>query len=147
MKKGLPIIILVVLALVTLGIKQCNNNTSTDVKPTVKDKKQTNPTSQNDNNSTRGLNRNPSHINYSKHARCRMDCRHIDEKEVQQILKQGKINYTKSELKGEDCKKKYAVEGFTKDNQEVRIIFAPCSDEVTVVTVIDLGKEWVCDCE
>jgi hypothetical protein len=66
---------------------------------------------------------------------------------VQQILKDGKINYAKSELQGEDCKKKYAVEGITKDDQKVRIIFAPCSDEVTVVTVIDLGKEWECNCE
>ena len=79
--------------------------------------------------------------------RCRMACRHIDESEVEQILQEGKINYTKSELDGADCKKKYAVEGLTRDKQKVRIIFAPCSDEVTVVTVIDIGKEWPCDCE
>ena len=77
-----------------------------------------------------------------------MDCRHISEQEVRQILLEGKINYAKSDLKQkDDCKKKYAVEGYTKDNQHVRMIFAPCSDEVTVVTVIDLGKEWICDCE
>jgi hypothetical protein len=144
MKKALPLILLAVLAVIALSIKQCNSTTN-DVKPTTKNKKQTDTTQQ--DYSKRGLNRSPSHINYSKHARCRMDCRHIDEAEVQQILKEGKINYTKSELKGEDCKKKYAVEGDTKDKQEVRIIFAPCADEVTVVTVIDLGKEWVCDCE
>jgi len=134
MKKALPFIILFVLAIIALGIKQCNNN-DTGI--------QQNETSY----AKRGLNRNPSHINYSKHARCRMACRHIDETEVQQILKDGKINYSKSELNGEDCKKKYAVEGNTKDEQRVRIIFAPCADEVTVVTVIDLGKEWECNCE
>ncbi|QEC66399.1 DUF4258 domain-containing protein [Panacibacter ginsenosidivorans] len=144
MKKALPLILLVVLAVIALSLKQCNNITN-DVRPTIKNKKQTDTTQQ--DYSKRGLNRNPSHINYSKHARCRMDCRHIDEAEVKQILREGKINYTKSELKGEDCKKKYAVEGNTKDDQKVRIIFAPCADEVTVVTVIDLGKEWVCDCE
>jgi maltose-binding protein MalE len=144
MKKALPLILLVILAVIALSLKQCNSTTN-DVKPTIKNKKQTDTTQQ--DYSKRGLNRNPSHINYSKHASCRMDCRHIDEAEVQQILKEGKINYTKSELKGEDCKKKYAVEGDTKDNQKVRIILAPCADEVTVVTVIDLGKEWVCDCE
>ena len=144
MKKAIPLIILIVLAVVTLFIKQCNT-TSDDVKPTKPEDDKT--TEQADVGSKRGLNRSPSNINYSKHARCRMDCRHISEGEVQQILKEGKINYAKSELKGEDCKKKYAVEGTTKDNQKVRIIFAPCSDEVTVVTVIDLGKEWACECE
>jgi hypothetical protein len=145
MKKILPLILLVVLAAITLVIRNCNS--SEPEKSTVKIQKQTDTTKQSEAYSKRRLNRNPSHINYSKHARCRMDCRHIDEAEVQQILKDGKINYNKSELQGDDCKKKYAVEGITKDDQKVRIIFAPCSDEVTVVTVIDLGKEWVCDCE
>lgn len=77
-----------------------------------------------------------------------MECRHIDEAEVKDILNTGKINYGKSELgDNPDCKRKYAVEGNTRDNQKVRIIFAPCQMEVTVVTVIDLGKEWTCDCQ
>src|ERR1043165_9799367 len=33
------------------------------------------------------LNRNPTSIHYSKHARCRMDCRHISESEVREILR------------------------------------------------------------
>jgi Domain of unknown function (DUF4258) len=146
MKRAFPLILLVILAAVALYINQCNSSTD-DIKPTVKDKKQTDAVQKGDNNLKRGLNRNPANINYSKHARCRMDCRHIDEAEVKQIIKDGKINYAKSELNVEDCKKKYAVEGNTKDKQKVRIIFAPCADEVTVVTVIDLGNEWVCDCE
>lgn len=94
----------------------------------------------------RGFDRNPAAIHYSKHARCRMDCRHIDEKEVWEILKTGKINYSKSDIgDNPDCRKKYAVEGKTRDRQNVRIIFAPCQSEVTVVTVIDLDKEWTCN--
>lgn len=104
-------------------------------------------TDKNDNYDGRGLNRNPSVINYSKHARCRMGCRHIDESEVKEILQEGKVNYNKSEVNGADCKKKYAVEGLTHDKQKVRIIFAPCNTEVTVVTVIDIGEEWPCDCD
>lgn len=149
MKKALPVILLVVLAVIALAIKQCNTKPEV-VKPTVTNKKEATKPKANTTDagtSTRGLDRNPSNINYSKHARCRMGCRHIDESEVKQILKEGKINYTKSELDGDDCKKKYAVEGYTHDNQKVRIIFAPCSDELTVVTVIDIGKEWPCDCE
>ena len=153
MKKALPLIILVVLALIALAIKKCNNNTAnvkpavTDIKQPVTTKKDTTTIKKDNKYTERGLNRNPSLINYSKHARCRMGCRHIDEAEVKEILKEGKINYNKSELQGDDCRKKYAVEGTTNDRQKVRIIFAPCSGEVTVVTVIDIGKEWPCDCE
>ena len=76
-----------------------------------------------------------------------MDCRHVTESEVKEMLTDGKINYNKSELQASDCNKKYAVEGYSKDNQHLRIIFAPCNTEVTVVTVIDLDKEWECHCE
>lgn len=93
-----------------------------------------------------GLNRHPRSIHYSKHARCRMDCRHISESEVQEILADGTINFRKSELNAAPCRKRYALEGETHDRQHVRIIFAPCDDVETVVTVIDLGTEWSCDC-
>lgn len=135
-----PIIVIAVLAVALFVVKTCKR---------YKDepKTTTTTTDKNDGYDGRGLNRNPSNINYSKHARCRMDCRHISESEVKQILKEGKINYNKSDLDGSDCKKKYAVEGTTSDKQRVRIIFAPCNTEVTVVTVIDIGEEWPCDCE
>lgn len=98
--------------------------------------------------SSRGLNRQPARINYSKHARCRMACRHISEQEVEDILKNGSINYRKSEIGDQpECRRKYALEGNTNDGQRVRIIFAPCREEVTVVTVIDLGQDWTCDCQ
>jgi hypothetical protein len=98
--------------------------------------------------SLRGLNRQPARINYSKHARCRMACRHISEQEVEDILKNGTINYRKSEISDQpECRRKYALDGNTNDGQRVRIIFAPCREEVTVVTVIDLGQDWTCDCQ
>jgi hypothetical protein len=76
-----------------------------------------------------------------------MSCRDITESEIVAILKTGKINYKKSELEQGECSKKYAVEGYSKDNQHLRVVFAPCNNEVTVVTCIDLGKEWQCDCK
>lgn len=138
MKKALPLVLLVVLAIITLLLWQCNHQNGNIFSSAPEHKETT---------SQRGLNRNPALVKYSKHARCRMGCRHIDESEVKDILKNGRVNYAKSELKGSDCNKKYAVEGISRDNQKLRIIFAPCSDEVTVVTVIDIGKEWPCDCE
>jgi hypothetical protein len=138
MKKLLPYVLLLLLAIVTITIKQCGKASA---------KKATNTTVATDVKQPRGLNRHPSHINYSKHAKCRMDCRHIDASEITDILENGTINYKKSELQGEDCKKKYAVEGYSKDKQHLRVIFAPCADEVTVVTCIDIGTEWACDCK
>ena len=44
------------------------------------------------------INRNVSKIIFSKHARCRMACRHIDESEVKEIIKDGVINYSKIEF-------------------------------------------------
>ncbi len=142
-KKALPYIAVIVLAVIALGIRKCQSYVD---RPSVS---QTSRKANSGVNvpSTRGLNRNPAHIKYSKHARCRMDCRHITESEIVEILKNGKINYRKSDLKGSECTKKYAVEGVSSDKQRIRIIFAPCKDEVTVVTCIDLDKEWECDCD
>ncbi|MCO5238964.1 MAG: DUF4258 domain-containing protein [Chitinophagaceae bacterium] len=82
---------------------------------------------------------------YTRHARCRMDCRHIDESEVQEILQKGKINYNKSDP---DAKPdpKYALEGITRDNQQVRIVFAPSKRGMVVITCIDMDAEWQCHC-
>lgn len=139
MKKAFPFIVLVILAIAVLAIKNCTNTTP---KPKKKDN-----TTDNVEATQRGLNRNPSNINYTKHAKCRMDCRKVSQAEVKEILINGTINYKKSDLKGEDCKKKYAVEGLSKDNQRLRIVFAPCGSEVTVITCIDLGTDWECSCE
>lgn len=82
---------------------------------------------------------------YTKHARCRMDCRHIDEAEIQEILRNGKINYQKSEPDSKPDPK-FALEGITRDRQSVRIIFAPSKRGMVVVTCIDLDEEWTCHC-
>lgn len=92
-----------------------------------------------------GFNRNATRIIFSKHAKCRMDCRKIDESEVKEILKNGTINHKK--IQNDKRGKTYPVEGFTHDKQHVRIVFAPKDDGLVVVTVIDLDTEWKCDCK
>jgi hypothetical protein len=67
-------------------------------------------------------------------------------REVLDILKNGTINYQKSDLRGSPDPK-YAVEGNTADGQRVRMVFAQSPRGVVVVTVIDLEKEWRCDCK
>jgi hypothetical protein len=92
-----------------------------------------------------GLNRNASNLIYSKHARCRMDCRHISEEEVLSVLRTGKINWEKSDMRGQPDPK-YALEGDTVDGQRIRVIFANSPRGIVVVTVIDLENEWKCNC-
>ncbi|MGN6436852.1 MAG: DUF4258 domain-containing protein [Agriterribacter sp.] len=93
----------------------------------------------------RAFNRRLEPIIYTKHARCRMGCRHIDEGEVKDILYNGTINYSKSDLQGKPDPK-YALEGITADKQQVRIIFAPSKKGMVVITCIDMEEEWSCDC-
>jgi Domain of unknown function (DUF4258) len=82
---------------------------------------------------------------FTKHARCRMDCRHITEKEIHEILNNGTINYGKSEPDGKPDSK-WAVEGFTDERQHLRIVVAPEGEKLIVITCIELGVEWSCDC-
>ena len=90
------------------------------------------------------LNRNIKNIVYSKHARCRMNCRFINESEVKEILQDGVLNEDKIEVSAKG--KSYPLEGRTHDGQRVRIVFAPQGEKLVVVTVIDLEKDYKCDC-
>ncbi|WP_301921498.1 DUF4258 domain-containing protein [Ferruginibacter sp.] len=92
------------------------------------------------------FNRNVKNIIYSKHAHCRMDCRHIDETEVKEILATGQINTNK--IQEDERGKTYPLEGITHDKQHVRIVFAPKENNtVEVVTCIDLDTDWPCNCK
>jgi hypothetical protein len=97
------------------------------------------------NNREEGFDRRTAQLTYSKHARCRMECRHIDESEVKEILEKGTVNYSKIETDARG--KTYPLEGTTRDNQRVRIVFAPKEEGLVVVTCIDLDKDWPCDCK
>src|SRR5262245_46488314 len=96
-------------------------------------------------NRNRGFDRRISFLEYTAHAKCRMECRQIDQSEVEEIMKTGSINYRKSEPDAKPCPT-YAIEGTTHDNQHVRIVFAQCDYKTKVVTTIDLGHEWECHC-
>lgn len=94
-----------------------------------------------------GFDRHPLHIRFSRHAQCRMECRHVNEEEVKEIIADGSINYSKSDLKEDSCHMRYALEGYSHDSQKLRVIAAECNGTLTVITVIDLGRDWPCNCE
>jgi hypothetical protein len=144
MKKAAPIFLLVILA-VALFIKRCGHGDSS----VSKNKPGTGATPS-EADRDRGFDRRVSYLQYSNHAKCRMECRHITEGEVEETMRNGEINYRKSDiqsrsLSGARCPR-YAVEDDTKDGQHVRIVFAQCNNYTEVVTVIDLDTEWTCDC-
>ena len=82
---------------------------------------------------------------YTKHARCRMDCRHINEAEIKEVLVENNINERKSNANGHPCPT-YAYEGYSNEHQHLRIVIAKCDNTWKVVTCIDLSNEYECDC-
>lgn len=147
LKRYLPYIVLLAAALLLWYVKSHQRGKSS-YKPTVVTEKTepavTIPVKTN-TASDDPVDRTPEHLIFTKHARCRMECRHIDETEVKEILQDGVINYKKVE---EDSRgKSYPLEGFTHDKQHVRIVFAPKRNDLVVVTVIDLERDWPCDCK
>jgi Domain of unknown function (DUF4258) len=131
-KKYLPYLLLAAMMVALLLIRECNSR----------------PASNNGKKEAagRGFKRDIARLTYSKHARCRMGCRYIDESEVEEIMQKGNINYGKSDLNASRSPE-YALEGTTHDNQRVRIVFAQAASRTNVVTVIDLDTEWKCQCE
>ena len=149
LKKYLPYIFLVAAALLLFYIKKNQRGNTPPVPKTEQTEDRITVPAvvpvEEQTGEAEGFNRNTDKLVFSKHAKCRMDCRKIDESEVREILKNGAINYKK--IQSDKRGKTYPVEGYTHDKQHVRIVFAPKDDGLVVVTVIDLGTEWACDCK
>ena len=138
--KAIPYLLLIVLALAVVFIRMCRTGSFSSADyPNQK----TSP--ERGVNRNRGFDRRTSFLEYTPHAQCRMDCRHINKEEVEEIMHTGKINYRKSEAHARPCPT-YALEGTTHDNQRIRIVFAQCDFKTKVVTTIDLDRDWICDC-
>ena len=138
MRKASPYILLLVLALAVIVIKKYRDDRQPERKSKYRD-----PSS--DTNRKKGFDRRITYIEYTAHAKCRMQCRKISRPEVEEIMQQGEINYCKTDIYDRPCPS-YTLEGITQDNQRVRIVFAQCDLKTKVVTVIDLDTEWDCDC-
>jgi len=89
--------------------------------------------------------RHPAHLAYTKHALCRMDCRHISKEDIQEIIDRGIINLNKSDRNDKPCPT-YALQGQTGEGESLRVIFAQCGEETKVITCYNLKKEFECHC-
>ncbi len=85
------------------------------------------------------------HLTLTKHAKCRMSCRQINNDEIIEVLDEGIINYKKSDTHDKPCPT-YAIEDRSEDGQLIRIVFAACNHETKVVTAIDLETDYACNC-
>ena len=74
------------MAIAVIVIKQCKKN---DI--SVSKERDTGSSAKNINRD-HGFDRRISYLEYSNHARCRMECRHITKAEVEDIMQDGKIN-------------------------------------------------------
>ncbi len=141
MKKAIPYLILLFLFFIALGVKRCREGEVNFDNPPAAQKKGPEEATRNNLD----IFRDPdAEYFFTKHARCRMDCRKITQKEVKEIVRKAEVNYTTSDL-NDPKGATYALEGYTsKDRQHVRIIVAPKQRHLSIVTVIDLDKDWEC---
>ena len=93
----------------------------------------------------RGFDRRISTLQYTQHARCRMDCRHISQNDINDIMLNGEINYAKTDVNDQPCPT-YALQGYSNDGQHLRVIFAQCETKTKVITCYDLEKDFECHC-
>jgi len=139
-KKLAPFLLLIVLAALLLFVRTCRG-----LNDNGKNTNDNGPQPGRETTRTRGFNRKITYLDYTQHAKCRMKCRHITQTEVEDIMKNGNINYRKSNLQDQPCPT-YALEGYTPEQQHLRIVFAQCETDTKVVTCIDLDHEFECDC-
>lgn len=146
-QKWAPYILMLLMVVAILVIRQCKKDTSPSPRPEkeVTDTKRRRDPATNPTDRDKGFDRRTSLLEYSNHAKCRMQCRKISAAEVEEIMRDGKINYNKSDLQNARCPR-YAVEGRTADDQRVRIVYAQCNEKTVVVTVIDLETDYTCHC-
>jgi len=139
-RKMLPLLLIIVLGIILFFVKRFTGNNRADAGSQATKINQASDVDRN-----RGFDRRVSYLEYTEHAKCRMECRKITQSEVEEIMRGGKINYAKSDVNQKPCPT-YALEGITHDNQRVRIVFAQCDFKTKVVTSIDLETDWECHC-
>ncbi len=140
-------IVLAVLAVLALLFGEGIENPFTDKKnnSTRTEQRRTDPAAGGDFNA-RDLNYRGKDMVLTKHAKCRMGCRFIDAYEVNEVLKNGKINKRKSNPNDKPCPT-YSLESRTRDGQMVRAVVAECDNVVKLITVIDLDNHYKCHCK
>ncbi|HMK18866.1 MAG TPA: hypothetical protein VK492_11730 [Chitinophagaceae bacterium] len=91
------------------------------------------------------LNRNPSRIEYTKFALCRMDCHHINANSIMGIFRNGELNRVKSDLYKKPCPI-FTVRGSTKQKMSIILIIQQCGIVAKVLDCYDANGTVGCNC-
>src|SRR6185295_2519587 len=91
------------------------------------------------------LNRNPSRIEYTKFALCRMDCHHINANSIMVIVRNGEVNRDKSDLNKKPCPI-FTVNSVTKQKMNIIIIIQQCGTVATILDCYDANGTVACNC-
>ena len=138
MKKAAPFLLLIIMALLVIFIRRCKGEENVIGRKTTGSAK-------NSAKRNNGFDRTLSYIEYTDHAVCRMECRKISQEDIEDIMRNGEINYNKSEVKQAPCPV-YAVQGYTRDREHLRVIFGQCDYQTKVITCYNLDQDFECHC-
>ena len=89
--------------------------------------------------------RTPDRLTYTPNALCRMECRQISRDDIADIMKKGIIYFNESNRRAQPCPT-FALQGRTRDNKYIRVIFAQCYEQTSVLTCHNLEKQFDCAC-
>jgi hypothetical protein len=91
------------------------------------------------------LNRNPSRIEYTKFALCRMDCHHINANSIMGIFRNGEVDKTRSDLNKKPCPI-FTVSTVTKQKMSIIILIQQCGTVAKVLDCYDANGTLGCNC-
>lgn len=91
------------------------------------------------------FNRNPSRIEYSPLALCRMDCYRIDANDITWILKKGVTDAVKTKLYERTCPV-FTIRGITRKGMVLFIIVSQCGSVVNISTCYSPDETVICNC-
>ncbi len=85
-------------------------------------------------------------LQYTPHSGASKPCRNITEADIKQVLKNGKVNYSMSDVRHKPYSS-YAVEGLSALGRKLRIMIDDVDTISKVTFTIDLSSEKdTCDC-
>jgi hypothetical protein len=83
----------------------------------------------------------------SKEAECWMRCRKVTGDDIKKGIKNGDVNYGKSEVHAKPCPQ-YAIDAVTSKGLHLRFLCAACDGQTNILSITDLnaGKD-TCQCK
>ena len=91
------------------------------------------------------LNRNPSRIEYTKFALCRMDCHTINANIITGVLRKGEISRAKSDPHKRPCPI-FTIHSLTKQNMSIWVVVQQCGTVARILDCYDANETVGCDC-